>query len=243
MRSVRLKRPLSHHFIIVSYIATPIINLLLVSLSLGIPLGAAASRVLAGYGPLVAAWLATAPVAGACLYLLNRASWYIFLVHAGIILAGAVMTLGLHWLGDVSAIPRLSQAVFLAGNVMRIAFVGYVLQKDFRAPYFHILQRSFRATRRLSVTVSIILDGEACQTEDLSAGGCFVARPAPKRGAGERLGVRLDCGVAELRCEGQVMRSSPDGLGVRFIRLSRRDRLALRLMIARRMVRRQQARG
>ena len=235
---MRIKRPLPHHFIIVSYIATPLMNLLLLSLSLGVPLDVAAGRVLVGYGPLVAAWLATAPVAGACLYLLNRASWYIFLAHAGVILAGAVMTLSLHWLGDVSAIPRLSQVVFLAGNVIRIAFVGYVLQKDFRAPYFHILQRSFRAARRLSMTVPIILDGEACRTEDLSTTGCFVARPAPERGAGERVGVRLDCGVAELRCTGQVMRSSPDGLGVRFIRLSRRDRLAVRLMLARQMVRR-----
>jgi hypothetical protein len=242
MRSLRVKRPLPHHFIIVSYIATPLINVVLVSLSLGIPLGAAAGRVLVGYGPIVAAWLATAPVAGACLYLLNRASWYIFLVHAGVILAGTVTTLGLHSLGDMSAIPRLSQVVFLAGNVTRIAFVGYVLQKDFRAPYFHILQHGFRATRRFSVIVPIILDGETFRTEDLSVGGCFVAPPAPDRGAGERLGVRLDCGVAELRCVGQVMHRSPEGLGVRFIGLSRQDRLALRRMLARRMVRRRQAR-
>lgn len=238
---MRLKRPLAHHVIIVSYIATPLINLLLVSLSLGIPPGAAAGRVVAGYGPLVAAWMATAPIAGACLYLLNRASWYIFLVHAGTILVGAVMTLGLRWLGDVSAIPRLSQAVFLAGNVIRIAFVGYVLQKDFRAPYFHVLQRSFRAARRIPLAVPIILDGEPCRTEDLSAAGCFVGRPAPRRGAGERLGVRLDWGTAELRCGGQVMRSSSEGLGVRFIGLARRDRLALRLMLAGRMVQRRQA--
>jgi hypothetical protein len=241
MSVVQLKRPLPHHFIIAAYIATPLVNLLMVSVSLGVPLGAAASRVLAGYGPLVALWLVTAPVAGACLYLLNRISWYVFLAHALIILAGSVATLGLRWLGDASAIPQASRAVFILGNVMRIAFVGYVLQKDFRAPYFQILQRRFRGTRRLAVRVPITLDGREWMTEDLSTGGCFVARPAPARAAGERVDVALDCGSSTLRCEGQVMRSTAAGLGVRFIGLPRRERRALRLMLSRWVVRRGRA--
>jgi len=236
---VRLKRPLPHHLIIITYIATPLINLLMVSLTMGIPLGVAAGRVIAGYGPLVAAWLITAPIAGVCLYLLNRISWYVFLVHALIILVGSVLTLGLRLLGDASAIPRLSRTVFLLGNVMRIGFVGYVLQKDFRAPYFQILHRSFRWKRRLAVRVPITLDGGEWMTEDLSVGGCFVACPAPPRAAGDRVHVRLDCGGRPLRCAGQVMRSSADGLGVRFIGLSYRERHALRLALARWLVRRQ----
>ena len=202
-----MKRPLPHHFIIVSYIATPLVNLALVSLSLGIPLQLAAGRVLAGYGPLVAAWLATAPVAGACLYLLNRASWYIFLVHAGISFRGRHdhrSALARRCVRHPSAFPSLVSR----GNVIRIAFVGYVLQRDVRAPYFHILQRSFRAARRLSLTVPIILDGEAFRTADPSPGGSFVARPAPQRGAGSGLASGW-MRRTEVRCAGQVMRSSP----------------------------------
>jgi hypothetical protein len=242
-RVVQMKRPLPHHFIIITYIATPLINLLMVALSMRISLGAAASRVLAGYGPLVAVWLVTAPIAGACLYLLNRISWYVFLVHAVIILAGSVVTLGLRLLGDASAIPQLSRAVFILGNVMRIAFVGYVLQKDFRAPYFQILQRSFRGARRMPVRMPIVLDGEAFVTGDLSSGGCFVGGAVPLRAVGDRLVVRLDCGALTLRCIGQVMRSTAGGLGVRFVGLTSRERRALRLLLARRLVRRGVGRG
>lgn len=232
MSVVHLKRPLAHHIIIVSYIVTPLVNLLLVSLTLGIPLGAAAGRVLAGYGPLVTAWMVTAPIAGACLYLLNRASWYIFLAHAGVILVASVVTLGPRWLGDVSVIPRLSQALFLVGNVARIAFVAYVLQRDFRAPYLHILKRRFRGERRFRVRVPIGIDGEAWWTGELSVGGCFVEQGTPTRGVAERVQVFLECGDVDIQCEGEVMRSVPGGLGVRFVGLTHQDRRALRLMLS-----------
>jgi hypothetical protein len=240
---VHLKRPLPHHLIIVSYIATPLVNLLLVSLSLGIPLGAAAGRVLAGYGPLVAGWMVTAPIAGACLYLLNRASWYIFLAHAGIILAASVVTLGLRWLGDVSAIPRLSQTLFLLGNVARIAFVAYVLQRDFRAPYLHILKHSFRGERRFLVRVPIGIDGETWWTDELSVGGCFLEQRTPSRSVGERVQVFLECGAADVQAEAEVMRSVPGGLGVRFMGLTREDRRALRRMLSKEVFAGGRARG
>ena len=231
-----MKRPLPHHVIIATYIATPVIDLAVMSLALAIPLGAAAGRLMSGYGPLVAAWMVTAPAAGACLYLLNRASWYVFLAHAGIMVAASAVTFGVRGLGDISSIPRLSHDVFLAGNVIRLAFVGYVLQKDFRAPYFHILHRSFRGARRVAVQVPVILGGEACLTEDVSVAGCFVAGPRSKRSVGERVAVQLDCGGTEVRCAGQVMRSLPSGLGVRFLGLSRHQRRALRLLLARQLV-------
>jgi hypothetical protein len=236
-----MKRPFPHHLMIATYIATPAIDLVVMSLALAIPLGAAASRLLSGYGPLVAAWMVTAPAAGACLYLLNRASWYIFLAHAALMLAASVVTFGVRGLGDISSVPRLSHDVFLVGNVIRLAFVGYVLQKDFRAPYFHILQRRFRGARRLAVRVPVTVDGEPCVTEDVSAAGCFVARPVPPRSVGEWVAVRLDCGGIEVKCAGQVMRSLPSGLGVRFVGLSRAERRALRLLLARQLVSRRAA--
>jgi len=228
-----VKRPIPHYIIIWSYIATPVIDLVLMSLALGIPLGAAARRLLYGYGPLVAAWMVTAPLAGASLYLLNRASWYIFLGHAAIILAATVLTFALHGLGDVSSIPRLSRDAFLAGNVIRIAFVGYVLQRDFRAPYFHILKHSFRGARRLALRVPVMVNGEVWFTGDLSADGCFVARPASNARVGEPVAIRLDLGGVGVRCAGQVMRRTAEGIGVRFIGRSRGERRALRLALAR----------
>jgi PilZ domain len=236
-----MKRPFPHHLVIATYIATPAIDLVVMSLALAIPMGAAASRLLSGYGPLVAAWMITAPAAGACLYLLNRASWYIFLAHAGIMLAASAVTFGVRGLGDISSIPRLSQDMFLAGNVIRLAFVGYVLQKDFRAPYFHILQRRFRGARRLALRIPVMLDGQACMTEDVSAAGCFVGRPVPPRGVGKWVAVQMDCGGTEVKCKGQVMRSLPSGLGVRFVGLSRAERRALRLLLARQLVSRRAA--
>jgi hypothetical protein len=232
VRQQSLKRPLPHHFLIASYIATPVVNVVLISIFLRVPLPGAAERILAGYGPVVAAWLATAPVAGAFLYLLRRASWYVFLVHACIIIAGSVLSLGLHIFGDVSIIPRAPQAVFLAGNVLRILFVGYVLQKDFRAPYLQILKRSFRSSRRLPIRRPILIDGEACRTGDLSSGGCYVAQAGARRRVGERLRVRLEGRDGAVECAGQIMRSAETGFGIRFSGLTRRDRRALRLMMA-----------
>ena len=232
MPAAQVKRPLPHHFLIASYIITPLVNLLLVAAFLRLPLPSAAERILAGYGPLIAAWLATAPVAGAFLYLLKRVSWYVFLAHACIIIAGSLATLGFHFLGDSSVIPRAPQALFLAGNVLRMGFVGYVVQKDFRSPYLQILGRSFRSGRRVLIRRPILVDGEILWTTDLSTGGCFVDLPGTERGVGERLRIRLDWAGVELDCAGEIMRRTGAGIGVRFTNLSLHDRRALRLMLA-----------
>lgn len=229
------KRPVAHHLIISTYIATPLIDLLMMTVALGIPLTAAADRLFTGYGPLVTAWMVTAPLAGACLYFLNRVSWYVFLAHAGIILAATALTFALRGLGNLSSVPRLSRDVFLAGNVIRMAFVAYVLQRDFRAPYFRVLKSSFRGAKRLPLRLPILVNSQLCRTGDLSAAGCFVALPEAAPRVGDRVEVRLDYGGAGVKCMGQVMRATPEGVGVRFLGLSRRERRALRRSLARRM--------
>jgi hypothetical protein len=229
---VRVKRPLAHHFLIASYIATPLVNLLVVSVFLRLPLPDAAGRIVAGYGPVVAVWLATAPLAGGLLYLLRRISWYVFLAHAGIILAGSVVTLGFHLLGDLSVIPRVPQALFLAGNVLRMCFVGYVLQRDFRSPYLQVISRKFRSRRRRTISQPVLFEGEILWATDISAGGCFVVLSATSRQVGERIRLRLDWAGEALDCAGQIMRRTPRGLGVRFVELSWRDRRALHRMMA-----------
>lgn len=228
---VQVKRPAAHHLIIVSYVATPFVNVLILAVFLRIPLPQVLQRISLGYGPLAAAWLLTAPLAGVSLYLLNRFSWYAFLAHASLIIVDSILVLAFRPLSRFGTIPAAPLLLFLAGNILRMIFVGYVLQKNFRAPYFQILSRSFRETQRIPIRHQIFLDDAFVPITDLSPGGCFVSAPDIAKKAGERVGVRFDCDGVSVRCTGAIVRKTPLGFGVRFLGLSFAGKRAVRRML------------
>jgi hypothetical protein len=228
---VQIKRPAAHHLIIASYVATPFVNVLLLMVLLRLALPQVLQRISLGYGPLATVWLLTAPLAGASLYLLNRFSWYAFLAHASLIIVDSFLVLAFRPLASFASITGAPLLLFLAGNVLRMLFVGYVLQKNFRAPYLQILSRSFRETLRVPIRHQILLDGVSLTTSDLSPGGCFVPEPLIERRVGDRLGIRFECDGTTVRCAGAIVRTTPEGFGVRFAGLSFSAKRAVRRML------------
>lgn len=64
-------RPWWHHLLIMTYVAAPFANILLVRLFLDVPLSVILRRLGAGFGIPATIWLFTAPLVGVSLYLVH----------------------------------------------------------------------------------------------------------------------------------------------------------------------------
>ena len=229
-----IKRPLIHYFISLGYILAPIINILLVILIARIRLSDILLRLFQGYGYLAAIWLLTAPIVGVGLYFVHKASWYIFLAHSALILLDYVLKWtalpAYYWI----AIRGEHQFLLFTGNLALVAIIGYILQKDFRAPYFQVLPRGWRTSRRVLIRHYVHLNDRMCNVTDLSDGGCFVAEPHLELEVGQKVSVRFKADALTIACRGEVMRRTPDGFGVRFMRLPLAQKQDIRSMIRKR---------
>ncbi len=68
-----------------------------------------------------------------------------------------------------------------------IVAIGYIIQKDFRSPYFQVLPRSWRRSRRVPIRHRITLNGEMRPVSDVSTTGCFVAESDIGLAIGEKV--------------------------------------------------------
>lgn len=229
-----IKRPLLHYLISLAYILAPIVNILLLVLVARIRLSDILQRLFHGYGYLAGIWLLTAPIVGIGLYFVHKVSWYIFLAHSALILVDYVVKWatipGYYWL----SVRGVHQLLLFTGNVALVVVIGYIIQKDFRAPYFQVLPRGWRTSRRVPIRHFVQLDGRRCAITDLSDTGCFVAEPALQIEAGRKTAIGFQADRLQISCRGEVMRRTPDGYGVRFVGLSQRDKRDIRQMIRKR---------
>jgi hypothetical protein len=225
-RKIVFKRPVIHHVIAVAYICAPLVNILLLRLFLRLPFSTIFSRMFDAYGPIAAVWLLTAPLVGISLYFVNRVSWYVFLGHSSLILLDFVVKWAIRPAFYLRTIPHSQNALFLAGNLLLVCLIGYVIQKDFRSPYLQVLNRSWRERTRVPIYHDIVVDGAPRTATDLSTGGVFVAEPESARALGSRARLSFASDSLSIDCAGEVMRITPDGCGIRFIGLpllKRRD--------------------
>jgi hypothetical protein len=143
-------------------------------------------------------------------------SWYLFLCHSALILVDAVV----EWVSrpaySIGSVPERHNILIAAGNVALVVLVGYVVQKDFRAPYFQALNRIWRERKRIPISHSITLDGTVLPATDLSALGRFVREPGSRRAAGSRGALSSAMESLNIECSGQVMRVTGDGVDIRF---------------------------
>ncbi len=234
-----LKRPLLHHLIIILYIAAPFANILLLMVFLKLPLLIILPRLVAGYGILATAWLLTAPLIGISLYFVNRFSWYLFLGHSSLILIDFVIK----WISRpafyLKTVPGVMNILILAGNLVLIVIIGYIIQRNFRAPYLQILNRSWRERERIPICHRILIDGEPLMADDLSALGCFVRDPGTKRVAGNKVDLEFLSDSLTIRSHGEIMRTTPAGIGIRFISLPVEQRRDIDRMLRKRFALRQ----
>jgi hypothetical protein len=214
-----LKRPWLHHVIIACYIGAPFVNVLLLKAFLHVPFKTIFVNLVAGYGLLATAWLLTAPIVGVSLYFVKKFSWYVFLGHSSLILLDFIVKWASRPQYYFRTVPGIHNIILLAGNIALVAIVSYIIQRDFRAPYFQVLNRSWRERTRIPVHHAVTLDGQTRTMNDLSTTGCFVLEPGLQRVLGARLKLSFQSNTLNIECMGEVMRMTDKGLGIRFIRL------------------------
>jgi Tfp pilus assembly protein PilZ len=220
------KRPWLHHLIIIVYIAAPFMNILLLRLFLNVPFGVIFSRLFAGYGILATVWLVTAPLVGISLYFVTRVSWYVFLGHSSLILLDFIIKWATRPAYYLRTVPGFHNILILAGNLTLVALVAYIIQRDFRSPYFQVLNRTWRERKRIPIHHSLFLDGASRIVSDLSTGGCFVVEEGTARRVGSRVMLSFLSDTLRIDCMGEIMRATGKGYGIRFIGLQwtmRRD--------------------
>jgi len=231
---VVIKRPLLHYFISLGYILAPIINILLLVFVARIGLGDILDRLFKGYGTLAGIWLLTAPVVGIGLYFVHKVSWYIFLGHSSLILIDYILKWiripGYYWL----SVSGIHQILLLTGNLALVIVIGFIIQKDFRAPYFQVLPRGWRTSRRVPIRHFIQLNSQRAGITDLSISGCFVAEPERALALGEKVLIDFEADTLRVECRGDVMRKIPGGYGIRFLSLDARGKRDIRRMIKKR---------
>jgi hypothetical protein len=228
------KRPWLHHFIIIAYIAAPFVNILLLRLFANVPFAIIFSRLVAGYGALATAWLITAPLVGITLYFVTRISWYIFLGHSSLILLDFIIKWASRPAYYLHTIPGGNNILILAGNLVLVGVIGYIIQRDFRSPYLQVLNRNWRERKRIPIYHAITLDGAPRTVTDLSTGGCFVAEEGSTRALGSRVRLTFTSDSLKIDCAGEVMRTTPGGCGIRFIGLPGAKKREIGSMLRRR---------
>jgi hypothetical protein len=223
-RIAAFKRPWFHHPLIIGYILAPLVNILGLRLFLGVPVAVAVSRLFEGYGILATAWLVTAPIVGISLYFVSRFSWYLFLGHSGLVLLDFVVKWATRPAYYFGTVPGIQNILIGIGNVALVVCLAYVLQRDFRSPYFQILPRGWRERRRTPVRHPVDLDGESRVITDLSPSGCFVVAPAVTRAVGSRVRLAFPGHGPRIDCQGDIMRTTEEGYGIRFVGLSAEEK-------------------
>ncbi len=230
MRPV-FKRPWIHHVIIICYIAAPVGNVLLLKVFLHVSFAVIFRNLAAGYGLLATIWLLSAPLVGISLYFVQRFSWYVFLGHSSLILLDFI----LKWITRptyyLRTVPGIHNIILLAGNIALVAVVAYIIQRDFRAPYLQILNRSWRERARIPIYHEVVIGGVSRIMNDLSVGGCFVMESGSDRAAGDKVSVSFHSSALDIECTGEIMRVTGTGLGIRFLHLGAAKKRDIRRLL------------
>jgi hypothetical protein len=233
------KRPWLHHFIIICYIGAPFANVLLLMAFLHVPLAAVFRNLIAGYGLLATMWLFSAPIVGISLYFVRRSSWYVFLGHSSLILLDFLIKWAIQPAYDLRTVPGFHNIVLLTGNIALVVVVAYIIQRDFRAPYFQVLNRSWRERERVPIHNTITVDGQPRIMNDLSTGGCFVLETGFDRKLGSKIRLSFQSNSLNIDCTGEVMRVTATGIGIRFVHLPLAKKSDIRTLLRKRFALRQ----
>jgi hypothetical protein len=181
----------------------------------------------ARYGTLMTLWLLSAPVVGVSLFFLSRTTWYVFLVHSSLVLVDFVVKIAIRPAFYFESLPPTNTVLLFAGNLALVTLIGYVIQRDFRSPYFQLLQRAFREHERIPIHQQVQVGGASAMTSDVSAGGCFLPAEGLEYHVGDRMPISFTMARTDVSCEGEVMRAGADGYGIKFHHLARRSRLGV----------------
>jgi Tfp pilus assembly protein PilZ len=237
---VIVKRPLNHYLIIIIYILAPVINVLMVRILGQIPFHLVIRNFFEGFGLLAGLWLITAPIIGIGFYFVNRVSWYAFIGHSFLIIIDYIYKWASNPLYYISSLSGLYNALLLSGNIILMIIVGYVIQKNFRAPYFQALQRHWRESIRIPIHHVIRINSQQMDVDDLSIGGCFVLKSDAKLSLNQEHDISFHSDRLEINCKGSIMRQTDTGYGIMFKEISKVQRKDIQHFLKKRFSLRQQ---
>ena len=220
-------RPWWHHLLIMTYVAAPFANILLVRLFLDVPLSVILRRLGAGFGIPATIWLFTAPLVGVSLYLVRRLSWYVFLAHGSLILVDFLVKWASRPMHYLQTVPSALQVLILAGNLALVVLIGCVVRKDFRSPYLDVLRRRWREREHVPIQHTVLLDGVPRTMSDLTTGGCFIVEEGMSRTTGSRVHVSFSSDTLRIECTGEIVRRTAEGYGIVFVDLAPAGKIAI----------------
>ena len=236
---VIIKRPASHYIIIVTYIFAPLVNVILINILGDVSYSLIIRNFFNGFGLFAGLWLITAPLVGIGFFFVHKISWYIFIGHSCLILLDFIVK----WLGRplyyLKTISGSHNILMLIGNLLLIIIVGYIIQKDFRAPYFQALQRHWRESSRIPINHVIMIDGINMKTNDLSPGGCFALVDEKNLDLERDHSISFKSDKLEISCLGQIMRQTENGYGIMFKNITKHQKMDIHHFLKKRFALRQ----
>lgn len=239
---VIVKRPLNHYLIICVYILAPLGNILTIRTVGGVPFDQIMRNFFEGFGLFAGLWLLTAPLVGIGFYFVHKTSWYIFIAHSSLI----IIDFFYKWISRpvyfMKVVSGSHNLLMLGGNIILILIVGYVVQKNFRAPYFQALQRHWRESIRIPIHHIILIDGKQMDVDDLSTGGCFVIKSDFDLDLDKDHDISFKSDRLEISCQGQIMRQTDQGYGIMFKNLGKDQKQDIHHFLKKRFSLRQQIR-
>ena len=230
----RIKRPLLHYVIIIGYVLAPVVNIVLLRIAADISFLTIFQRLFRGYGYLAGIWLLTAPLIGIGLYFVSRISWYAFLVHSSLILIDYILKWVIRPAFYWQTIPTIHHFLIFTGNLLLVGVIGYIIQKDFRSPYFQVLKRTWRESERVPINNQILANQMQKRITDISEGGCFIPDPDLGLTAGDKIDLVFKSYTLDVECQGEIMRHSTEGYGIRFISLPPEKKRDIRRLVKKR---------
>lgn len=193
-----------------------------------------------GFGLVAGLWLMTAPLVGIGLFLISKVSWYVFIGHSSLMLIDFVYKWASRPVYFVKTVPGFFNVQILLGNILLMLIVGYVIRKDFRAPYFQALQRYWRESKRIPIHHIIKIDNIEMKVDNLSTGGCFVIKSTDELDINKEYDISFKSDRLEIACRGIIMRQTDSGYGIMFKEISTRQKRDIHHFLKKRFSLRQQ---
>ena len=201
---MKIKRPWLHHVIILGYALAPLANFAIFSIFSPYPLSYVFKNFFNFFGVFGTIVLATEPFVALALYMVRKESFYLFIAHAILCLVQNILSLA-----HSSNYYNLG---ILLGSITLLAIVVFIIQRDFRAPYMHILPRSWRLDKRRDIEVGINVNNKKYMTGDISLTGVFIRNIDLE--PGDEVKINID--AFDFSTTASVVRVDETGSGLRF---------------------------
>jgi len=216
--NTQIKRPLLHHLIILGYFLAPVVNVLIFIKMNDYPLWFVLDNFFRFFKLFGGILIILMPFIALSLYVVNKYSFYVFLLHSLLVLLDNFIKIFSHF--------SMYQFGLLLGSIILFVAIYYILQKDFRAPYFQVLGRTFREKNRVPIHhfISATLGTKKTRKipiNDISPGGCYITEKFSNIYIGQKFDLEFNAQNFNFLTQAEIVRIDQNGFGVRFQNLTK----------------------